>query len=216
MTHILKNTLFLLITAFFLLSCGVPKTLRTPESSESAIIGVSIRTITLLLKHRQDVVYFVKLDEKDDSILVSRVIPSNYQRGNYAYLINAQPGRYAVVGSSFVQSEQAYSSFYDAETIKKTIVDVAPKSVAYIGTFEIDNQMKHLYQNIERNGDTAQLHYYNLMKNFMYGSFYCGSLRHADQSPSVEKKFLIMSRNYFKDTGWTDIIDARIKSLESK
>jgi len=216
MANISKNKLTILITAFFLLSCGVPKTLRTPESSESAIIGVSIRTVTLLLKHRQDVVYFVKLDEKDENILVSRVIPSNYQRGDYAYLINAQPGRYAVIGSSFVQSEQAYSSFYDAETIKKTIVDVEPKSIVYIGTFEIDNQMKNLYQNIERHGDSAQLHYYNLMKNFMYGSFYCGSLRHADQSPSVEKEFLLMCRNYFKDTGWIDIINARIKSLESQ
>lgn len=216
MTSILKKQIFLLISSFFLFSCGVPQTLRTPESSESAIIGVSIRTVTLLLKHRQDVVYFIKLDVKDDNILVSRIIPSNYQRGNYAYLINAQPGTYAVVGSSFVQSEQAYSSFYDTETIKKTIIEAAPKSIAYMGTFEIDNQMKNLYQNIERNGDSAQLHYYNLMKNFMYGSFYCGSLRSFDKSLSAEKEFLLKSSNYFKDTGWIDIIKTKIKSLESQ
>jgi hypothetical protein len=206
---------FITIIALSVLGCGLPKSLRVTENKDSSVIGISIRTVTLsIFNNKPETVYFVKLDDKDENNLGNRIIPSNFVRGDYAYLINAQPGKYAAVASFFTQTDNSYNSFYDAEIIKKSTIDVGPNQIVFAGKFKIENKMKNLYQNIEQNGDKAQLHYYNLLKSFMYGTFYCGVLTSAESTKEIEKDFLVKTKIYFKDSEWIPVIDKGIDTLE--
>lgn len=200
---------------FVCIGCGLPKNLRLAENKDSSVIGISIRTVTLkIVRSKPEVVYFVKLDEKDEDNLGNKIIPSNFTRGGYAYLINARPGRYAAVASFFTQTENSYNTFYDANIIKNAIIDVGPGQLVYAGELEIENQMKNLYQNIEQNGDRAQLHYYNLLKTFMYGTNYCGILIKNQRSKESEREFLIKTKIYFKDSEWTPLIEKAMESSQ--
>lgn len=208
-----KALLFIIIAAC--VGCGVPKNLRVLDTKDSSVIGVAIRTTTLsIFINKPEVIYFVKLDEKDENSLGNKIIPTNYVRGDFAYLINAKPGKYAAVASFFTQTDNSYNTFYDANVIKNTLVDVGPNQVIYAGTLKIENHMKNLYKNIEQNGDKAQLHYYNLLKSFMYGTYYCGSLISAQRTKETELDFLQRTRVYFKDSDWIPLIDKSIEALE--
>lgn len=207
--------IFLCMIIISAIGCGLPKNLRIPENKDSSIIGISIRTITLtIFKNNPEVVYFVKLDEKDENNLGNKIIPSNFVRGDYAYLINAKPGKYAAIGSYFTQTENSYNTFYDANIIQNTVIDVGPNQIVFAGRLVIENQMKNLYQNIEQNGDKAQLYYYNLLKSLMYGTFYCGTLDNVEKSKETEKNFLIKAKVYFKDSDWIPMIEKQIEDSE--
>jgi hypothetical protein len=211
----MKKYAVAIIIPAILIGCGLPKSLRTPDKIDSSVLAVSIKTITLkVFKNRQDTVYFVKLDDKDENLLGVKLIPSNYTRGDYVYLVNAEPGRYAAVASFFQQTDNTYNSFYDLNTIQNTITVVGPGQIAYMGNIMVDNQLKNIYNNIEHNGDKAQLHYYNLLKSFIYGTHYCGSLNTIDRSGQLEKEFLIKTKDYFKDSDWLKMLNERLEQLE--
>jgi hypothetical protein len=195
--------------------CGLQKNLRVPESRESSIIGISVNTAHMLIfSNNADVVYFVKLDEKNDDITGDTIYPSNYTNGDYAYLVNARPGKYAAVASSFTQADESYSTFFDAKTIQSTIIEVGPGSIVYAGTLIVDNRLVYLDQNVEKIGDKAQIHYYKKLKTTLYGTFNCGLLRSIDRSRDSEKNYLVKTKKNFKDTEWIPVIEQKIESLE--
>jgi hypothetical protein len=207
--------IMLCMLVIFTIACGVPKNLRVPENKESSIIGISVKTITLsIFRNKAEVVYFVKLDEKDENNIGNKIIATNYARGDYAYLINAKPGKYAAVASLFFQTEESYNTFFDAAAIQASIVEVGPNQVVYAGDLVIENQMKNLYQNIEQNGDKSQLHYYSILKSFMYGTFYCGTPIKTGNTKEAQGDFLTKTRTYFKDTEWIPLIDKSIEGQE--
>lgn len=196
------------------LGCGLPKNLRVVDEKDSSIIGISVRTITLsIFKNRPEVIYFVKIEDDTENNLGIKIIPTNYARGDYAYLINAAPGKYAAVASLFTQTDNSYNTFYDAAAIQASIIEVGPNQIVYAGALIIENQMKNLYQNIEQNGDRSQLHYYNLLKSFMYGTNYCGALIKKEKNPGDEAEFLKRTKAYFKDSEWIPLIDRTIEDL---
>jgi len=212
----MKKILLTLI-ALSLIGCGLPKSLRVAETKDSSVIGISIRTITLkIFNNKPETVYFVKLDEKDENNLGNKIIPSNYARGDYVYLINARPGKYAAVASFFTQTDNSYNSFYDAAIIKSTVIDVGPNQIVFAGKLSIENKMKNLYQNIEQNGDKAQLHYYNLLKSFMYGTFYCGAYSAFERTRDLENDFFIKTKIYFKESEWVPLIEKCLESTDNK
>ncbi len=207
----------IIIIALSVLGCGLPKNLRVPETKDSSIIGIAIRTVTLsIFNNKPETVYFVKLDENDENNLGNKIIPTNYIRGDYAYLINVKPGKYAAVASFFTQTDNSYNSFYDAAIIKSTIIDVGPNQIVFVGKLKIENQQKNLYQNIEQNGDKAQLHYYNLLKTFMYGVFYCGKYKTIEHTKELESDFLAKTKVYFKDSEWLPLIDKCMEAMEKE
>ncbi|MBN2159786.1 MAG: hypothetical protein JW807_10350 [Spirochaetes bacterium] len=206
-----------LIFIFTAFGCNtLPKNLRTPYSAESAVVGVSIRTVTLkIFKNRQHAVYFVKLEGPEDELTGSRVLPANFVKGDYAYLVNAAPGRYAAVASLFYQTENSYNSFFDRKIIESTVVNVEPGGFSFMGSLSVENRQKDIYQNIEKNGDREQLHFYNILKPVMYGVFYTGSLMDIDRSPRAEQAFLATAKDHFKDSDWLPHITKRIEPPEN-
>lgn len=213
----MKYLLPLIFLALVTSCVTLPKNLRTPENAESAVIGVSIRTVTLkIFKNKQNIVYFVRLDDDEtESVIGSRVLPANFVKGEYAYLVNARPGRYVAVASVFFQTENSYNSLFDREVITSTVTDVGPGEFVFMGAIQVENRLKSLYQNIERHGDKEQLHYFNLLRPVMYGTFYTGSLINADRSPAAEQSFLAVARDHFKDSEWLPRIAKRKEGLET-
>lgn len=213
----MKYLLPLLMLALITSCVTLPKNLRTPDNTESAVIGISIRTVTLkIFKNKQNIVYFVRLeDDADDSVIGSRVLPANFVKGEYAYLVNARPGRYVAVASVFFQTENSYNSLFDREIIKSTATEVGPGEFAFMGEIQVENRLKSLYQNIERHGDKEQLHYFNLLRPVMYGTFYTGSLINADQTLRAEQNFLAVARDHFKDSEWLPYIAKKRESIDN-
>lgn len=86
---------------------GCSLALPKPEGGQPAAIGVSIRENWETgdwFEEQPEMVYFIRLGEGDDLTKPREVIPSNYFRDHRLYLLNAKPGRYALVASSeFVQ-----------------------------------------------------------------------------------------------------------------
>lgn len=199
----------------FIIACNTfPKTLKTPETTRQSIIAISIKTRSLIrvFTNRPDTVYFVQLDEDESIDSSSRIVSSNYIKGDYAYLIGAQPGKYAVVAVSYMKSQQIYSTFLNLESIGKTVVEVGEGDIVFAGKIVVDDQLKSIYQNIEKNGDKAQLHYYRLLQNIVNGVFYCGTFKDYANNNDMRLEFYRKSMEVFKGTGWIELITKKIES----
>lgn len=202
--------IFALLSIFYFCSCNhLPKSLRTPESPQNSIIGISVKTRSLIriFKNQPDTVYFVKLQDDDSFDSSSRILPSNYSKGGYTYLIGVQPGKYAVIASTYTKSEMSYSTFYNIDTIKKVVVQVGAGEMIYAGNLIIDDELKSIYQNIEKNGDKAQIHYFSLLKSTLNGVYYCGILKEYSNNELLVKQFLVKAREHLKDSGWLNVIN---------
>jgi hypothetical protein len=216
------------------LSCDMPKNLRMMESDTSSVIGISV-TVKLFntLPKKQTTVYFVKLDEKDKNNLGVKIIPCNYYRGTmtggyYAYLVNAEPGTYAAVCSTKYDKMAAadnptgsskddvygYITFFDSNIIKKTMTEVGPAQIAFMGSYTIESGLKSVYRNIEKNGDMAQQHYFQLLKPFMEGTYYLGSLVKADKSSKSLREFLVKTKGYFRNSEWLKMVNSAIAAFD--
>ncbi|OHD67730.1 MAG: hypothetical protein A2W19_16570 [Spirochaetes bacterium RBG_16_49_21] len=216
------------------LGCDMPQNLRIPDDDTRSIIGISVSVkLYNALPKKQTSVYFVKLDEKGENNLGTKIIPCNYYRGNmvggyYAFLVNAEPGRYAAVCSTKYDrytasghpdttskvDEVGFITFFDADMIKKTVVDVGPGEIAFMGSYAVESRLRSVYKNIEKNGDGAQQHYYNLLKSSMDGTYYCGAVQKADRSDKSTREFLVKSKSYFRNSDWLNIINATISALD--
>ncbi len=78
-----------------------------PEGEAPAALGVSLRenwAVWDWFEEQPEMVYFIRLGEGEDFTRPAEVLRSNYFRDHRLYLLNARPGRYAMVASSeFVQ-----------------------------------------------------------------------------------------------------------------
>ncbi len=232
--------LFFCIFIGALLGCDVPANLRVAESSTSSIVGISlsVKLYNGILKE-QSTVYFVKLDDKDKNNLGTKIIPCNYYRGTmlggyYAYLVNAEPGTYAAIGSAKFETykpgynpmgvtkedEHGYISFFDSDIVRQSKIDVGPGQIAFMGSFAVDAQIKSVYRNIEKNGDLVQQHYYMQLKPFLEGTYYCGAMKKTERSNKTMREYLTKSKDYFRGSEWLKIINKAIvdfdKSVEGQ
>ncbi len=217
-----------------MLGCDVPANLRYADNRSSSIVGLSlsVKLYNGILKE-QSTVYFVKLDEKDKNNLGTKIIPCNYYRGSmiggyYAYLVNAEPGTYAAIGSAKFETfkrdsvttgttkadEYGYITFFDSDIIKNSKVEVGPGQIAFMGSFAVDGQYKSVYRNIEKNGDQAQQHYYTQLKPFLEGTYYCGVQVKGERSNKTIRAYLVKSVDYFRGSEWLKIINSALVAFE--
>jgi len=108
------------------------------------------------------VIFFARL-EADGQKRQGDLLRSNYQSGGYAYLVNANPGRYSAIGvrhdyynadtdycytHTFDSSPTSpcYSGstywFFPGSMIEETIVTAEPSGMAFMGEFEISGNLK--------------------------------------------------------------------------
>lgn len=216
------------LALFGLSACaGVPP--PAPLDSQSAALGISVKLkapIELFSRH-PDRVYFVRVDKDDDIYTASQIIPSNYVKGDYVYLLNAAPGRYVAVASFLEQRSQmgrtTYTTFFPEELIKHTQTVVTPGTVAFMGEYVLGTSVGF------DEADNAQLHYFHSMApNALLGTgvmasmlsvmtsgeaYYRGVLKEEHKETPAERSFLATSAETFKGTGWGDRLQKRLDEL---
>ncbi len=206
-----------------------------PINEQSSIVGISVtlRSLKIFTKSAMGV-YFVRID---DAGLFSQesFIQSNYVDGDYAYLINAKPGRYAAVAAMY-EGEASSSStrpvgggvdlilgltgtvtvttYFPSDLVETTAVTVGPSSVAFMGKFTVDRtgvfQMK--------DADEIQQHYFGILTQpggigtGLLSKHFTGSLAKEDQSEGARKKFLDHSRKRLAENGWRSALQSPVAS----
>ncbi len=109
-----------------------------------------------------DGIVFVKLAEKGDPTRVTETLQSNYSHGATQYLFNAEPGRYAVVACFRRRDGRKVYSYFSEALIQRTLVEVKPRSVAYVGALRIG-----VSYNLQT-ADDAQDHYFRTVDPGFY------------------------------------------------
>ncbi|MEM8884820.1 MAG: hypothetical protein AAGD14_12175 [Planctomycetota bacterium] len=102
--------------------------------------------------------FFAKLKEGSDDIRQStEIIPSNYQLGTAAYLLNAAPGRYVVVCAVTNYEGKNHFVYLPGDVIEASIVEVRPGSIVPVGSIRVsesrawstaDELQQHFHQRI--------------------------------------------------------------------
>ncbi len=207
-----------------------------PINEQSSIIGISVKIRTLKLFSKSAMaVYFVRIDDGDPFSQES-LIRSNYVDGDYAYLINAKPGRYAAVAAMNQGNASSSSSptpvgggvsvsagmgatvtmttYFPSELIETTDVTVGPSSVAFMGRFTVDRA--GLRQMNE--ADETQQHYYRTLtqpggvESGLLSRHYSGSGTKLDQSEGAWKSFLDHARKRLAENGWESALQSPVAS----
>ena len=196
-----------------------------------AAIGISVNTRAPIKAFTDNphMVYFIKVDNDEDLYTQSNFIRSNYAKDGQIYLLNAKPGRYAVVGCYIkkrVGMVTEYTTFFPKELIKLTEVTVAPGTTAFMGEYVIDMSVgledadecqRHYCQIIAPGAltEASKMTIAPLLKG--HGEYlYKGSLHEKHLDKEAEIRFLNNALEHFEGTGWTSIIQKRIESLTAE
>ena len=169
--------IFLLLIGFVCEMEGkIPKALSQPADSNSSLLAVSFGPLEEFSDFVDKLIYisvlFVKFDSSESSN-EPQMIASNYSKNGRAYLINAEPGRYAAVallirlkesgmsiyvGTDGVSAFTSYSDssdavFFPQQIVDRSTIEVKPGEMAFMGDFTVE-----LIPDITK-GDSAQQQY---------------------------------------------------------
>jgi hypothetical protein len=211
--------LFILVATIGLAGCETPG--KPPEmlGTTPAAIGLSVGIDSAFQNQKPNAAYFVKLGDRNNVLSVYPVIRSNYVNGYHVYLLNAEPGLYAVVAASYSQFMPAPPptsggvsvtvsggtigrvAYFSEDVIRKTIVEVKPGSISYMGTYEIDMAAMAGF----RAADRAQTHYRSQMQTGLASTFESKEKKSVRDAES-EKEFLQKARQDFAESDWRRVI----------
>jgi hypothetical protein len=200
-----------------------------PLDPERSVIGITVATRApiKLFTDKNEMVYFIKVDEGGDLYNQGKFIRSNYTTGGQVYLINAKPGRYAAVACYEKKKSQLmvgeYTTLFPKELIKLTEVLVAPGKIAFMGDYVVDQSVglkgadssqRHYCQVIEPGANVDVLTMTLMPVLTGHGNyFYKGTLHEKHCDTDAEIRFLTNALKHFQGTGWADIIQQRMKAL---
>lgn len=112
-----------------------PEWMTRPIDAKAVAVGISMRLKEpLYFSHHMQGAYFVRLNEKEDILKQDRVILSTNSKSGYIYLLNAQPGRYAIVAAIFPRG----TYLLPKGLVEQTVTTVAPGTVGYLGEYEVE------------------------------------------------------------------------------
>jgi hypothetical protein len=207
------KTLFPSCIFMALAVCNACSTLPPPPphglDSSAVAICIDERAPWSLFASMSNHLLFVRLDGgPTDSVVRDSFIPSNFCRGDYFYLLNAPPGRYAVVGSFNVDRPSKYYIFYDEKLVRQTEVSVAPGSFAFIGEFVV-----HTTTGL-KGADPVQRHYYKLSHPQgggvdlinPYDLCYGGYLKEVQRDDEAHARFEREASSHFAESDWAAIL----------
>lgn len=238
--------------ALGLFGCAATLPPPKPWDAESSAIGISVRVrppIKLFGSNEANVVYFIKLDEEGDVaaqdyfVQSNHLLQSNYADDGQIYLLNAEPGRYAVVavfhatdapaaapsetsggGVSVTidlndPGELKFFTFLSKDVIQLTEVTVAPGVIVFMGDYVIDQSWSL------KDADDTQSYYFNLIvpdaktgflsKAFSGKDYSKGSLHKRQRDSQAEMNFLIEALQDLEETGWSNLIHRRMEELKT-
>lgn len=135
-----------------------PDLRRQPVDANAVVVGLSMKVKELLWSSPIEGAYFIRLEEKEDILKQDRPMLAIFN-GSYAYLVNAQPGRYAAVAILYPCRlfDKCFIPPLPKSLIEQTITTVAPGTVGYLGDYEIERS-----GNARDSGDDVAQYYFHL------------------------------------------------------
>jgi len=107
-------------------------------SAESSVLGVRIYVTSYLSRQltlQPHKVYFARLPEGESSLLrATEIHESNYHRGALCMLLNAAPGRYAIVCAVTVWEGKEHYVYLSSERAHESIIEVKPGQYVFMGS----------------------------------------------------------------------------------
>lgn len=180
------------LATFLLAGCA---SLPPPEpiDSNSSMIAITVKPTTwfAVLPSR---VYFARLDGAP----TSGFIQSNYAKGRYVYLLNAEPGRYRAVACRRVERTpltRVYDTYFNLDILEMTEVTVIPGSVNFIGEYTVKES---------RFGNVKPWRMLPPTRAPIIS--YWGSLHEVTRDAEAEARFLAAAAEHFAETGWSSLI----------
>lgn len=215
---------------------GLPK-ISEPLSDNSSAIAISIyqdirfdfyNTGQLEIKE----IYFIKLEDVEDSLKKDEVIASNYyyipfmagfQVDAYDYfLLNVEPGTYAAVGAA----ADGIFLYLPIELIEKSIVTVEPNQMVYMGDFVLEklsykkptiaDEYQRYYNDNDVFDKAREWRGKMLVSHRRIPQFHAPNIEKMKRTCNSEIKFLKKRSKLFRNSKWIGAIDNRLKYLTQK
>lgn len=190
-----RSALSLLLASGLALACASAgsKPLPGPVDPQSSGLAVSLELLVGIgpvraSGTRPETVLFVRLEDGEtleDLREKSELIPSTFVKGDYAYLLNAPPGRYVAVGATYVEDVGAtdvpmtarvnanlslgyalelsdglvtHRSYLSRDMIERSLTSVEAGSFAFMGSFAADQPL------LFGEPDELQLHFMHVVE----------------------------------------------------
>ena len=153
-----------------LLAACAARPVPVPTGERTSVIGMRVwvnspaRGSYGARNQQADGLVLVRLPEKGDPTRMTETLQSNYSQGTTQYLFTAEPGRDAVVACFRRRDGRKVYSYFSEALIKKTVTEVKPRSVAYVGTLRIG-----VSYNLQT-ADDAQNHYFRTVDPRFYAA----------------------------------------------
>lgn len=227
------TNVFLVFLLLLVSGCtGIPVVAEKGKSSVAITIDVDVHAqITVLQSFKPEKVFYIKLDNKDDTLKKNQIIAYGYRNCpffnelfgtcNDTFLLNADPGIYAAVGAYGKSGTVMTTIFFPEDVIKSTIVTVGQDSLVYMGRYEFYTAT--LFRQMET-PDDYQKHYYKLalsntgdLRNLIIPAsplYLAVKTKKIFNSTTDEKQFLNKYIKEFKDSGLENEIVNRLNELK--
>ena len=192
---------------------------------KSGSIGVTVRRGRWLGGGKGTIVqiFFVRLEDGNEAFSATDLIPSNYTPRNQIYLLNADPGRYAMVAALMREEDEAVGLgtvygetfgvsfendrwvFFSMAMISESEVTVVPQEMVFMGDYVVRVSATR------KKADAAQAHYHRLlmpgqvgkpsqvgkMASILLGlgsSFYTADMKKVAKDKETERNFWTKAR----------------------
>lgn len=166
----MKTIKYLIIVLAILITSCATLPPQNPINEKSSIIGISLEIKRTLFPPTPYKVFFIKLNETENSYLSNNeIIESNYYKDGRYYLLNAEPGRYIAIAAFEKQvstnnspykssTSTTYHVFYlPIDVIQLTDVKIQRGDVVFMGNYIVEWPFELNY-GID-NPDKAQYYY---------------------------------------------------------
>lgn len=211
---------FALLTTLALSACVVidenrPHLLPRPIDANAVAVGISMKVRPLLgfFPYRAYGAYFIRLEEKENILRQDRLMYSGVWSDGYVYLLNAQPGRYAVV--AFTTSNNTY--LLPETLIQQTVTTVSPGTIGYLGDYEVERA----WTMFTSNDDGIENYYSHLLSDSGFLSWgssrdtFVARLLSGTHDEQGERQFLrVTDEGLLTQSGgaWSTWIQQRLQS----
>ncbi len=211
----------LLLGGLVVAGCATPLPPTPPITPDRSIVAIALTVrypVKLGPAPKARIVHFIRVDDEEGHLFADATILSNYVDDNYAYLLNARPGRYAAVAVD-TAGGSALLTYLPKEVIERTQISVGPSEVVFMGEFVIDAA-------IGLDGaDPAQLHYHSILQSGQehgggawqavllgrpLSAAYRGSLHSLDEGAEAgaeaRSRFIAAAREKLGGAGWSNAL----------
>ena len=187
-----------------LAGCATSVPINDRQNPTGVGVHIKVRAPIALFSTKVDAVYFVSVDS-NGNLNQYNFIRSTFSRDGRVYLLNIEPGEYAIVGTYFYSRGQ-YISYLSDDSIEKTRIKVTDGKLTFIGDIVLDTHVGL------DGADSAQIRYANLIspggtnfKLFSNDYHYRSEIYKFDNSMESRNTFIEKAKKDLAGGGWESL-----------